>query len=75
VWRYLKHVELGNVCCDDLPELRGELRLAIKRLRQKPRVPQGCLGQCDARPGEKRAADTDPDHDSRAGQPAWPTAA
>ena len=46
VWRYLKHVELRNVCCDDLPELRVELGLAVKRLRRKRRVLAGCVAQC-----------------------------
>ena len=46
VWRYLKHVELRNVCCDDLPELRRELGLAAKRLRRKRRVLAGCIAQC-----------------------------
>jgi transposase len=38
VWNYLKHVELRNVTCHDLTELRYELRLAIGRLRRKPEV-------------------------------------
>jgi transposase len=38
VWNYLKHVELRNVTCHDLTELRHELRLAIGRLRRKPDV-------------------------------------
>jgi hypothetical protein len=38
VWRYLQHVELRNVCRDDLPELRGEVRLAVKGLCHKRRV-------------------------------------
>jgi transposase len=46
IWRYLKHVELRNVCCDDLPELRLELALAIKRLRHKRRVLDGCIAHC-----------------------------
>jgi hypothetical protein len=46
IWRYLKHIELRNDCCDDLPELRGEVRLAVKRLRHKRHVLRGCLAQC-----------------------------
>jgi hypothetical protein len=46
VWHYLKHLELRNVCCDDLAELRLELRLAVKRLRHKRQVLQGCIAQC-----------------------------
>jgi transposase len=46
IWRYLKYVELRNVCCGDLAELRLELRLAIARLRHKLTVLQGCIVQC-----------------------------
>jgi transposase len=46
VWRYLKHVELGNVGCDDLPELQRELGLAARRLRRKRHVLAGCMAQC-----------------------------
>lgn len=46
IWHYLKHLELRNVCCDDLAELRLELRLAVKRLRHKRHVLQGCIAQC-----------------------------
>ena len=46
VWHYLKHVELRNVCCADLAELRRELRLAIQRLRHKRHVLQGCITEC-----------------------------
>jgi transposase len=45
IWNYLKHVELRNVCCDDLPELRQELRRAVARLRHKRAVLQGCITQ------------------------------
>ena len=40
VWRHLKRVELGNLCCHDLTHLRAELRKAIARLRHKPHVIQ-----------------------------------
>ena len=46
IWHYLKNVELRNVCCDDLAELRGDLRLAVQRLRHKRQVLQGCIAQC-----------------------------
>jgi transposase len=46
IWRYLKRVELRNVCCHDLPERRLELRLAAKRLRHKRAVILGCIAQC-----------------------------
>lgn len=35
VWNYLKNVELKNLCCHNLQELRDELRKAIARLRHK----------------------------------------
>jgi transposase len=43
VWQQLKGVELRNVCCVDLPHLRAELRRAVKRVRRKPRIIQGCF--------------------------------
>jgi transposase len=43
IWHYLKHVELKNVCCHDLAELRSELRLATARLRHKRDVIQACI--------------------------------
>ena len=46
IWNYLKRVEVRNVCCDDLAELRLELRLAAARLRHKGAVIQGCITQC-----------------------------
>lgn len=45
VWNYLKRVELGNVCCHHLAELRDELRKAIARLRHKVTVIQGFIRQ------------------------------
>jgi transposase len=43
IWRYLKYVELANLCCRDLDELRLELRRAIQRLRYRLDVIVGCL--------------------------------
>jgi transposase len=43
VWRYLKHVELRNVCCRDLDHLYSELRKATARLRHKSHVIQACF--------------------------------
>ena len=43
IWQYLKHVELRNRCCPDIPTLRRELRLATARLRQKREVIRGCI--------------------------------
>lgn len=44
IWHYLKNVELANVCCRSMDELRNELRLAIERLRHKREVIIGCFG-------------------------------
>ena len=43
VWRWLKRVALANVCCDNVDELRYELRLALAKLRYRPHVLRGCL--------------------------------
>lgn len=43
VWRYLKHVELRNMCCRDLVHLHDELRKATARLRHKTDVIQACF--------------------------------
>lgn len=43
VWNYLKRVELRNVCCHHVGELREQLRKAIARLRHKVSVIQGFI--------------------------------
>jgi transposase len=43
IWNYLKRVELRNLCCANLTELRHEFRLAVRRLRRKRHVIQGCI--------------------------------
>ncbi len=48
IWNYLKHVELRNLCCADLAELRLELGLAVKRLRHKRHVLRGCITECES---------------------------
>ena len=45
VWKHLKYVELKNVCCQSLSELRIELRKAKERLRHKRDVILGCIRQ------------------------------
>lgn len=45
IWRYLKYVELKNVCCRHLTELRLEVRRAIERLRFRIDVILGCVRQ------------------------------
>jgi len=43
IWRYLKHVELKNLCCHGLQELHVHLRRAIARLRHKTDVIHACF--------------------------------
>lgn len=43
IWRYLKGVELRNLCARDLSHLHHELRKAAARLRHKPHVIQACF--------------------------------
>jgi transposase len=38
MWQHLKYVEMKNLCCHDLPELRHVLRKAKERLSHKPDV-------------------------------------
>ena len=45
VWKHLKCVELKNLCCESLSELRVELRKAKERLRHKRDVILGCIRQ------------------------------
>jgi transposase len=45
VWKHLKYVELKNLCCQSLSELRVELRKAKERLRHKRDIILGCIRQ------------------------------
>jgi transposase len=45
IWQYLKYVEMKNLCCHTLQELRYELRKAIARLRHKTDIIQSCIDQ------------------------------
>jgi transposase len=45
VWRYLKYVELKNLCCRDLAHLREELDQAAARLGNRPDLIQACFDQ------------------------------
>lgn len=45
IWNNLKRVELRNVRCSDLRELRHALDLAIARLRRRCQVIRGCIKQ------------------------------
>jgi len=38
IWRDLKYVELRNLVCENLDELRYELKLTVARLRHKADV-------------------------------------
>jgi len=44
-WHRLKDVEMRNLVCRDLEELRQEFYLAVGRLRQKPRLVQSFFAQ------------------------------
>lgn len=46
IWNYLKHVELRNLCCQNLVQLRQHLRLATARLRHKRSVIRACALEC-----------------------------
>lgn len=43
IWQYLKYVEMKNLCCHTLDELRHELRKAISRLRHKTDIICACI--------------------------------
>ena len=45
IWKHLKYVELKNLCCESLAELKVELRKAKERLRHKRDVIVGCIRQ------------------------------
>lgn len=45
IWHYLKQVEMKNLCCHTLPELRYQLRNATARLRHKTDVILACFQQ------------------------------
>ena len=46
IWDYLKRVELANVCCRDLADLRTEVIRARERLRHKRDAIRACSRQC-----------------------------
>jgi hypothetical protein len=45
ICKHLKCVELKNLCCESLAELKIELRKAKERLRHKRDVILGCIRQ------------------------------
>jgi transposase len=46
IWNYLKRVELANVCCRDLGELRTHVIRARERLRHKRAIICACSRAC-----------------------------
>jgi hypothetical protein len=44
--KYLKRVELGNVCCTEVAALGLALRRAKERARHKRGVLRACITQC-----------------------------
>ena len=45
VWKHLKCVEMKNLCCQSLKELKVELGKAKERLRHKKHIILGCIRQ------------------------------
>ena len=45
IWHYLKHVELKNVCCEGMHDLRQNLMAATDKVRQKPEIVKACFAQ------------------------------
>ena len=45
IWKHLKCVELKNLCCESLAQLKIELRKAKERLRHNRDVILGCIRQ------------------------------
>lgn len=45
IWNHLKNVELRNVCCLNISELKQELAAAEARLRKRPEIIFSCLRQ------------------------------
>jgi transposase len=45
IWKHLKLVEMKNLCCAHLGELKVELRRAKERLRHKREVVRACFKQ------------------------------
>ena len=46
VWNYVKRVELANICCRDLSELRIHVIRARERLRHKWEIIRACSRHC-----------------------------
>ena len=46
IWNYMKRVELANVCCRDLSELRMHVIRTRERLRHRREIIRACSRQC-----------------------------
>lgn len=53
VWHYLKHVEMGNVCAQDMQDLREKLQQAYRRLKAKPEIIKAFFAQAGLSAHEK----------------------
>jgi transposase len=53
VWHYLKHVEMGNVCAQDMQDLREKLQQAYRRLKAKPEIIKAFFAQAGLSTHEK----------------------
>lgn len=45
IWRHLKYVELRNLCCETLEELKLEIRKAVARIRRRSSIVLACIAQ------------------------------
>ena len=45
LWNYLKNVELRNLCCKNLDQLKYHILPAVKRLRHKKQIIKACFLQ------------------------------
>ena len=45
IWHHLKHVDLKNTCCEDMPDLRQKLTTATDTLKQQPEIIKACFAQ------------------------------
>jgi hypothetical protein len=46
IGNYLKRVELADVCCRDLPQLRTQVIRARERVRHKRDISHACSRHC-----------------------------
>lgn len=72
VWRYLKRVELRNVCCRTLADLRDALRRAIMRLRSKRAILLSFLRHAGYHDHDREPPDDPIEREAPYGQPPAP---